>query len=349
MVKSQPSSHIINNIERAVSELRRGQPILLGGVLIACIEGVDAAQIKELAKLSGAKAWRLIVSAARLGKLKDKAKAYACKPARIQDVPALVGLVDIKIKQPPFAPAGQVEEAALELMRIAELMPAFIAFSVKEKIKNVVAVSASEIAAYEDAVAYSLAEVCRAPLILKHGGKCEIIGFRPSSGGKEHFAIAVGNGLKQKSPLIRIHSSCYTGDLLGSLACDCGDQLHTALHKMADEGGGIVLYLMQEGRGIGLVNKLRTYTLQAQGMDTVEANQSLGFADDERLFLPAAEILKRLKIKRVRLLTNNPRKVSELERFGIQVDARVAHVMVAHTHTAKYMNTKSRKMGHILP
>ena len=209
--------------------------------------------------------------------------------------------------------------------------------------------SAKAIAEYEDAVAYSLEEVCRAPLNLKHVGKAEIIGFRPASGGKEHYAIVVGKGLKTKAPLIRIHSSCYTGDLLDSLACDCGDQLHTALHKMQEEGGGIVLYLLQEGRGIGLVNKLRTYALQAKGMDTVEANQKLGFDDDERLFLPAAEILKRLKVKRVRLLTNNPRKVSELERLGIKVEARVPHVMHAGTHREGYMTTKSRKMGHILP
>lgn len=338
MPKSQPSSHIINNVERTVSELRRGQPVLVDGLLVASVESIKPSNIKQ----------RIIITAARAGK--KGAKAYAVDVVA-KEVAALVGLENKKIKTYKYIAASDVEYAALQLMKIAELMPACVVFPhpTLSQGERVLSVSISEIYAYEDAVAYSLAEVCRAPLMLKHGGKCKIIGFRPSSGGKEHYAIVVGNGLKQKAPLIRIHSSCYTGDLLASLACDCGDQLHAALHKMADEGGGIVLYLMQEGRGIGLVNKLRTYTLQAQGMDTVEANQSLGFADDERLFLPAAEILKRLKIKRVRLLTNNPRKVSELERFGIKVDARVAHIMETHTHTAKYMNTKSRKMGHMLP
>lgn len=349
MVKSQSSYRIINNIERAVSELRRGQPIALGNMLVASVEGIDAPQIKQLSKIAGSKTVELLISAARLGKSSGKAKAYVCTLDNAKDIPFLVGLEDGKYAVPSYRVATKAQQSILELMRIAELMPAAMILPLKAKPKDVITVTSKDIAAYEDTVAYSLNEVCRAPLNLKHVGKGEIIGFRPISGGREHYAIVVGEGLKAKAPLIRIHSSCYTGDLLSSLACDCGDQLHTALHKMADDGGGIVLYLMQEGRGIGLVNKLRTYALQAQGMDTVEANQSLGFADDERLFLPAAEILKRLGINCVSLLTNNPRKVKELERFGIQVDARVPHIMETHTHTANYMATKSRKLGHILP
>lgn len=332
MVKSQPSSEIINSVERAIAELRRGQPVLVNGLLVASVENISPSKTKL----------RVVISAARAGK--KGTKAYAVEVAA-SEVAAVVGLGDKKIKTYKYVNATAEESAALQLMKTAELMPACVIYP---RGQSDISVSASAIYAYEDAVAYSLVEVCRAPLNLKHAGRAEIIGFRPASGGKEHYAIVVGKGLKAKAPLIRIHSSCYTGDLLDSLACDCGDQLHTALHKMADEGGGIVLYLMQEGRGIGLVNKLRTYALQAQGMDTVEANQTLGFDDDERLFLPAAEILKRLKIKRVRLLTNNPRKVSELERFGIKVEERVPHIMEAHVHTENYMATKSRKMGHIL-
>ncbi len=337
MAKSQLHSNIIDTVERAIAELRRGQPVLVDGLLVASVEGLKPSKAKQ----------RVIITAARAGK--KGAKAYAVEVAT-GDVTAVVGLEHKKIKTYKYMPVSDAEFAALQLMKTAELMPACVVcpHPTLSQRERVFSISIKAILAYEDAMAYSLVEVCRAPLMLKHAGKGEIIGFRPMSGGKEHYAIVVGKGLKSKAPLIRIHSSCYTGDLLASLACDCGDQLHTALHKMQEAGGGIVLYLMQEGRGIGLVNKLRTYALQAKGMDTVEANQALGFDDDERLFLPAAEILKRLKIKRVKLLTNNPRKVSELERFGITVEARVPHVMEAHVHTANYMKTKSHKMGHIL-
>lgn len=335
MLKSQSFSFVIDSVERAIAELRRGQPVIItDGKKHLTVSSVESFLPKR-GKV------QVIVTATRIGK---KGKAYTAM-VDAGEVAALVGLENKKPKSIVAKPAGDVEWAALKLMKEAELLPACIVLT---KSTTPITVSAKAITEYENAVAYSLQEICRAPLQLKHAGKAEIIGFRPASGGKEHYAIVVGKGPKAKAPLIRIHSSCYTGDLLDSLACDCGDQLHTALHKMQEEGGGIVLYLIQEGRGIGLVNKLRTYALQATGMDTVEANQTLGFDDDERLFLPAAEILKRLKIKRVRLLTNNPRKVSELERLGIKVEARVPHVMHAGSHRAGYMGTKSRKMGHIL-
>jgi GTP cyclohydrolase II len=347
MVKSQSFSSIIDSVERAIAELRRGQPVVITDGKKELIVSSVEAQSPKRGKV------QVVVTGARVGK---KGKAYLATIDATK-LASFVGLTPpSSSRRRPGSTTGskmdpglrrddELSLAALQLMKAAELLPACI---VLKKSDTPIKVSVKAIAQYEEAVAYSLQEVCRAPLQLKHAGKAEIIGFRPASGGKEHYAIIVGKGLKSKAPLIRIHSSCYTGDLLDSLACDCGDQLHTALHKMQEEGGGIVLYLMQEGRGIGLVNKLRTYQLQEQGMDTVEANQTLGFDDDERLFLPAAEILKRLKIKRVRLLTNNPRKVSELERLGIKVEARVPHVMHAGSHRAGYMGTKSRKMGHIL-
>lgn len=326
---------VIDSVERAVAELRRGQPVIITSgknrLAVTSVEGLTTSKGKH----------RVVVTAARIGKKGGKAYATECQAS---EVAALVGLEHKKIKTYQYTNASKLEEAALQLMKVAELLPACV---VLPKVETLITVSAEAIKAYEDAVAYSLKEVCRAPLHLK-AGEGQIIGFRSASGGKEHYAIVVGNGLKAKAPLVRIHSSCYTGDLLESLACDCGDQLHTALHKMAKEGGGIVLYLLQEGRGIGLVNKLRTYALQAKGMDTVEANQALGFEEDERLFLPAAQILKQLKIKQVRLLTNNPRKVAELERLGVKVSARVPHVMEEGKHRAHYMATKSKKMGHLL-
>ena len=148
------------------------------------------------------------------------------------------------------------------------------------------------------------------------------------------------------SPLTRIHSQCFTGDLLGSLKCDCGGQLRLALERMGEEGSGLLLYLLQEGRGIGLVNKLRAYRLQDQGFDTVQANQRLGFGTDERAYRPAAEILKKLGFTHVRLLTNNPAKVAGLERCGIKVTERRALLTEPNRHNAEYLRAKAEKTGH---
>jgi GTP cyclohydrolase II len=148
--------------------------------------------------------------------------------------------------------------------------------------------------------------------------------------------------------LTRLHSECFTGDLLGSLRCDCGDQLRGAIGEIARGGGGVLLYLAQEGRGIGLVNKLRAYQLQDSGFDTVDANEQLGFDADERVYLPAAEMLRQLRFLRVRLLTNNPEKVAALNRCGIAVAERVPHVFPANGHNERYLRTKATRSGHLL-
>lgn len=357
-MKSQPLSDkkiregaaIIDAVERAIAELRRGKPVIITAKKNYIVQAVEGAEPKETSAIFG-KEMLLAIAGGRLAAITGKPQPARCYAAKItasalDKIPAIAGLEDGK----PAALNWKAKklEAALHLMKHGELLPAALVKELKGKAAYHT-VTAAEIAAYEDAVAYSLKEVCRAPLNLKSAAAAEIIGFRPASGGREHYAIIVGNGLKVKTPLIRVHSSCYTGDLLASLACDCRDQLHEAIHFMQEAGGGIVLYLMQEGRGIGLVNKLRTYRLQSHGLDTVEANQALGFDDDERPFLPAAEMLKRLKVKSVRLLTNNPRKVKELERFGIKVAERVPHVMHAHAAREKYLSVKSARMGHLLP
>ena len=144
-----------------------------------------------------------------------------------------------------------------------------------------------------------------------------------------------------------MHSECFTGDLLGSLRCDCGDQLRGAIEAIAKEGGGALLYLAQEGRGIGLVNKLRAYALQDQGFDTVDANEQLGFDNDERIYLPAVRMLRALGYSRVRLLTNNPAKVAALARHGIDVTERVPHVFPSNEHNQSYLQTKAKRSGHV--
>jgi GTP cyclohydrolase II len=145
-----------------------------------------------------------------------------------------------------------------------------------------------------------------------------------------------------------MHSECFTGDLLGSLRCDCGDQLRGAIRRMAEEGAGVLLYLAQEGRGIGLTNKLRAYALQDGGLDTVDANTHLGFEPDERQFWAAATMLRQLGISRVRLLTNNPAKMRQLASHGIEVAGRVPHVFEPNAHNESYLLTKARRSGHLL-
>jgi GTP cyclohydrolase II len=148
--------------------------------------------------------------------------------------------------------------------------------------------------------------------------------------------------------LVRIHSECFTGDILGSLRCDCGPQLHQAMRRMAAEGAGVLLYMAQEGRGIGLANKLRAYALQDTGLDTLDANRALGWGADERSFAPAAAMLNQLGITRIRLLTNNPEKLAQLAAHGIEVTARVRHAIAANGVNDAYLETKARRFGHML-
>ena len=189
--------------------------------------------------------------------------------------------------------------------------------------------------------------VARAKLPLEGLPPTQIVAFRASDDGQEHVALVVG-AFRGKPPLVRLHSECLTGDVFGSLKCDCGPQLKEALRIIGGAGGGVLLYLRQEGRGIGLANKVRAYSLQDRGLDTVDANRRLGFADDERDYGHAAAMLHALGIGRVRLLTNNPDKVSGLTSAGIEVVERVGHQMPANPHNADYLATKRKRSGHLL-
>jgi len=208
-------------------------------------------------------------------------------------------------------------------------------------------VSDAEIAAYQRQAAQALHPVAEARVPLADAPNARIIAFRPGDGGHEHLAIVIGEPQPGEPVLIRLHSECFTGDLLGSLRCDCGEQLRRAVAEIAASGNGIVLYLAQEGRGIGLVNKLRAYQLQDQGYDTLDANERLGFDADERLYLPAAEMLRRLGFDRVRLMTNNPDKMAQLARCGIEVVERVPHIMASNDHNEAYLRTKALRSGHL--
>lgn len=177
-------------------------------------------------------------------------------------------------------------------------------------------------------------------------GRFRIVGFWNNRDGKDHVAIVYGDVVGREDVPTRLHSECLTGDALGSLRCDCRDQLEQALRRIAAEERGIVLYLRQEGRGIGLLNKIRAYALQDMGLDTVAANEALGFRDDERDYAIAAHMLHSLDVRSVRLLTNNPAKIGGLTQYGVNVAGRLAHVMPANPHNRFYLETKATRSGH---
>jgi GTP cyclohydrolase II len=233
--------------------------------------------------------------------------------------------------------------AALRLARLAGLLPAFFVGSGEGADATDVTVDA--VAAYEDSDRLVIA--ARALLPVEVDTRAEIVAFRSPDDAREHVALILGQP-DGTPPVVRLHSECLTGDVLGSLKCDCGPQLHAALHEIAHAQWGVLLYLRQEGRGIGLINKLRAYQLQDQGFDTVDANVRLGFPIDARDFSVASRMLTLLGIGSVRLLTNNPAKVARLAVEGIEVIERVPHAVDANPHNERYLATKRDRTGHQL-
>jgi GTP cyclohydrolase II len=262
------------------------------------------------------------------------------------------------LSRPVASHAPLIAQTAIELAKLSRLLPAIVLGPLSRDPNNkrrdwareqdLIYVEAADIVAYEDTAARNLQQVAQAHVPLEGAENARILAWRPSDGGKEHLAIVVGVIDPTEPVLIRLHSECFTGDLLGSLRCDCGVQLRGAIAEIAKQGSGVLLYLAQEGRGIGLVNKLRAYELQDDGFDTIDANEQLGFDADERIYAPAATILARMGIQRVRLMTNNPEKIRGLERYGIEVSERVAHAFPANGHNENYLRTKAERAGHLL-
>src|SRR3954447_20139694 len=244
-------------------------------------------------------------------------------------------------------PADELAAGAVELCKLAGLLPAAVCLPPSVHAPEIV-VLLDAVRDYRELEALSLRPVGEARVPLADAENARIVAFRPADGGPEQFAIIVGEPETVPAPLVRLHSECFTGDLLGSLRCDCGDQLRGAIRRMAEEGAGVLLYLAQEGRGIGLANKLRAYMLQDGGLDTVDANTHLGFEPDERHFWAAATMLRHLGIGRVRLLTNNPAKLRQLADYGIEIAGRVPHVFEPNAHNQGYLLTKALRSGHML-
>ena len=238
--------------------------------------------------------------------------------------------------------------AAMELARLAGILPAFLVSPTPAG--EAQAVASADLGAWKDPAHLVIASRARLPVAATDDA--EIVAFRASDDLREHVALVIGVQTADRPPLVRLHSECLTGDILGSLKCDCGPQLHAALAAMAAEaaggGWGVLLYLRQEGRGIGLINKLRAYRLQDQGFDTVDANNRLGLPTEARDFPVAARMLALLGVSTIRLMTNNPAKVSALQAVGVTVDERVPHQLPPNPHNQRYLDTKRDRTGHLL-
>ncbi|HYI70771.1 MAG TPA: GTP cyclohydrolase II, partial [Skermanella sp.] len=362
------------SVDRAICELRRGDPVVVedmeGGIALALsVEAVSAPALNRIKVMAGAPAVLAVTRPRAVAIGLESPASPVVKLALGAGLTAEVihDLVDPTRSSGPGAEAAMTVEpaeletregAAVALAKLARLLPAAVVAPVRlprgvtlegwlDK-NDLMLVRARDILDYQTHAARTLTLVGNASVPLVDAENTRVLAFRPPDGGVEHLAIVIGEPSAENGPvLIRLHSECFTGDLLGSLRCDCGDQLRGAIAEISHQGSGVVLYLAQEGRGIGLVNKLRAYQLQDDGFDTVEANEMLGFDADERIYLPAAEMLRQLGFPQVRMLTNNPDKLRQLARCGIEVVDRVPHVFPSNGHNAAYLRTKAERSGHM--
>ncbi len=362
------------SVERALAELRRGRPVVVRGgggrsVLALAAEAMTPDSLAHLQSLSGS-APTLAITARRAAVL-----GLADTAGKIAIVAGIGGLGadEIATLANPLTDGGldaalrdkldvtiredaghDCASAAVSLSKLARLLPAAVTAPIEDiddvllwaNRHDLLSADTGDVFQYERAAVRNLKKVAEARVPIDDAVDTRIIAFRPDDGGREHLAIVVGDPDADGPVLVRLHSECFTGDLLGSLRCDCGDQLQGAMNEIKTAGSGVLLYLAQEGRGIGLINKLRAYQLQDAGHDTLEANEQLGFDADERVYLPAAKMLSILGFAQIRLLTNNPDKVNALSRHGVDVVERVAHAFPSNQHNEFYLQTKAMRAGH---
>ncbi|MFP7672070.1 GTP cyclohydrolase II [Marivita sp. S0852] len=356
---------ITDLLSRARADLRMGVPIVLGqgtGILVLAVETLSAERLADVMAMPGDA--DLVLTGRRAETLKaraydgDVARVALPSDATVRWVQAVADPAD-DLSHPMKGPLTTRRDGTASLHRLgvtlaksARLLPAVIALPLPRaeifaKDHNLTCLDPE---AAEPRLGASLVfeEVVSARVPLRAAQSARLHVFRPEDGSEEHYAIEIGRPDRGKPVLARLHSACFTGDLLGSLKCDCGPQLNGALNAMGAEGEGVLLYLNQEGRGIGLANKMRAYALQDQGFDTVEANHRLGFEDDERDFRIGSELLRELGFSSVRLMTNNPAKIEMMQRCGIDVAARVPLKVGENPHNTAYLATKARKSGHLL-
>lgn len=355
-------------VDRALGDLRRSGTIALiegsgAASAVLAAEYASPDRMAGLAALSGAGV-RLALTARRARALGLAAGNAAGDVSAVAlPLPAPLDAARIRALSDPTAPEGDGaaaargaraeaadarEAGAVALVKLAGLLPAALAAPLADAAEwarrnDATTVALADIARYREAAQTTLRRTAEARVPLAGAEDTTIVAFRPADGGGEHLAIVIGRPDAAEPVLARLHSQCFTGDLMGSLRCDCGDQLRGAVRRAAAAGAGVILYLAQEGRGIGLVNKLRAYTLQDRGHDTFEANEMLGFDADERHYRAAAEMLRQLGYRRVRLMTGNDDKVAALRRFGIDVAERVPHDFPANRHNARYLAAKAAR------
>ena len=348
-------------VARAIDALRRGWPVeVTAGLERLHLLAVEGADEPSLSRFDPDALAPILISAARAQTLHLANQREAADPEapvlvqreRWIDLPGAVALADpvrdlaTPMKGPYRAlhvDQPQAARAALRLARLAGILPAFFIAPGTAAIET--SADADAIETYHGGALLHIATRARLPVEVADNS--EIVAFRSPGDPREHIALLIGDR-DGSVPVVRLHSECLTGDVLGSLKCDCGPQLHGALREIAGAKWGVLLYLRQEGRGIGLINKLRAYALQDQGFDTVDANTRLGFAIDARDFSVAARMLQLLSIQRIRLLTNNPAKVAGLEAEGIEVTERTPLSIPPNPHNERYLVTKRDRTGHQL-
>jgi GTP cyclohydrolase II len=358
--------------ERASAELRRGGNVMLRlnngeAALFRGAEFADREEIKFLSRLAGSGPL-LVLTANRIKSLQRSlrqdwpAATIALTSRQYDDVFDLAfGRASLNSDEGLNLVAeckDSLADHATKLLRNAKLLPAALMVRLPfrdvaaqgrfSQEHNILVLEARDLKSYNHQTGAMMRIAARAQVPLAVAKDAEVVMFRTEVGGEDHFAVLIGSATDLEVPLVRLHSQCITGDILGSLKCDCGEQLQAAMCLMAENGGGVLIYLAQEGRNIGLLNKMRAYALQDKGLDTVDANHALGFDTDERVFLPAARILDALGIARLRLITNNPDKISQLEKCGINVEERVPLHLASNPHNEKYLATKRHRTGHMI-
>jgi GTP cyclohydrolase II len=343
-------------VERALAEFRSARPVVImegdGAILMCGVEGLDSDLARDLANLAEGRA-RLVLPAARLRRLgldRQLPGAVALPEVNLGRIETLALKIDARIDA-PVSPVQPLDEAALELARLALTIPAIIAMPINPEIvpeSLFLRVTADAVRGYRESQVKAMTIVGRAPVPLEDAPDTEFVVFRGGEGLRDQVAVLVGKLDLTRPVPVRMHSACLTGDLFGSLKCDCGDQLRETVQWMAKNGGGILLYLDQEGRGNGISNKMRAYKLQSQGWDTYDADEVLGFDFDQRKFDFAAVMLTALGVNRVSLMTNNPEKIGSLKKAGIEMVESKRVLGRPNPNNVRYLASKRDRAGHYI-
>lgn len=346
-------------VVRGLAEIRARRPVLITAnretLLALPVDGIDSSRLTAIKNFCSPHRPKLILSTRRARWLGFQTSVpMALTVAAETSVEQLLELVvDSEVDHAPDAePAGVAAVAAIQLAKLAQSLPAVLATQANRAGTAIfdpplVTIEASAVQHCRKDIVRSLKVVGEAHIPLSTGTQTRFVAFRDAL-GENSVAIIVGDPDLTRPVRVRLHSTCLTGDVFASRRCDCGDQLKLSLARLGETGGGIILYLAQEGRGLGLGNKLRTYQLQEAGLDTVDANTALGFDDDERDYGVAARMLEMLGIQRIVLLTNNPTKVDGLARSGIEITGRLPVEAPVHCDNARYLSAKAARAGHQL-